>query len=107
MSKYNARKTEIDGFVFDSQAEGRRYSELRLLEKAGEVVDLELQPKYKIVIRGKDICTYIADFRYSLKRPGGYVEVVEDVKGFRTAVYRLKKKLVEATYVIEITEVTA
>lgn len=107
MSKYNNRKTMFAGIVFDSQAEARRYYALKLLEKSGDVVDLELQPKYQITINGKHICTYIADFQYSFKGPGGYTEIVEDVKGYKTAVYRLKKKLVEATYSIEITEVTA
>ena len=100
MSKYNAVKTEVDGFVFDSKAEARRYSELKLLERVGEIEKLELQPKFPIVVNGKKIATYIADFKYisygSL--------VIEDVKGMKTPIYRLKKKLVEAIYSIEIKE---
>lgn len=99
--KYGNRKTEIDGFVFDSLREANRYSELRILEKAGEIFDLELQPEFPCFVEGKKICVYIADFRYN----NGKGEVIEDAKGMKTAVYRLKKKLVEALYNFEIFEV--
>jgi hypothetical protein len=99
--KYNAIKTEIDGRVFASRAEARRYSELCLLEKAGEIRNLECQPKFPITVNKKHICYYIADFQYS--NEGGVI--IEDVKGVKTPVYKLKKKLVEAQYNIEITEV--
>lgn len=102
-SKYHARKTEVDGYVFDSRAEARHYSELALLEKAGEIFDLECQPKFDITVNRKHICNYFADFQY-VTSDGD--KIVEDVKGVRTGVYRLKKKLVEALYGIEITEVT-
>lgn len=102
MSKYNARKVEIDGFVFDSKAEARRYSELKLLEKAGRIRRLELQPKFEIKVDEKHIANYFADFRYY---DPDFGFVVEDVKGVRTAVYKLKKRLVEAIYGIKITEV--
>ena len=104
MSKYHAIKTEVDGRVFASRAEARRYSELCLLEKAGEIKRLETQPVYPIVVNGKKICTYIADFRYF--DSGFSREIIEDVKGMKTPVYRLKKKLVEALYNITITEIT-
>jgi len=68
---------------------------------AGEIINLELQPKFPIEVNGIKICTYIADFRYK-ERDG--TEVVEDCKGFKTDVYRLKKKLVKAIYGIEILE---
>ena len=64
MNKYNAIKTEVDGFIFDSKAEALRYSELKLLEKVGEVRNLVLQPKFPCQIRGELVCTYIADFSY-------------------------------------------
>lgn len=101
MSKYNAIKTEVDGFIFDSKAEARRYSELKLLEKVGEIKDLQLQALFPVFVNGKLICHYLADFTYHDKG----VYVVEDVKGVKTPVYRLKKKLVEALYNITITEV--
>lgn len=100
MSKYHAIKTEVDGFVFASRKEANRYSQLKLLEGAGEIHNLELQPKFPLVVNGKSIGTYIADF--------SYVEdgelITEDVKGVKTPVYRLKKKLVQALYNVTIHE---
>tara|TARA_R110000782_G_scaffold186455_1_gene276599 strand:- start:145 stop:498 length:354 start_codon:yes stop_codon:yes gene_type:complete len=94
-SKYGAIRVEYDGHKFDSKLEAARYKQLRLMEKAGEVKDLELQPKFPCEVNGKKICTYISDFRYKLRNGK---EVVEDVKGVETAVFKLKKKLVEALY---------
>ena len=101
MSKYGAIKTEVDGFVFASKREAHRYSELKLAERNGDISNLELQPKFPLIVNGKKVATYIADFRYKER---GEV-VIEDAKGFRTAIYRLKKKIVEAQYGIEIVEV--
>lgn len=84
-------------------AEARHYSELKLREHAGEIVNLELQPKFECIVNGKKICTYIADFRYELTG-SGFQETV-DVKGMKTTVYKLKKKLVEALFDITIMEV--
>ena len=103
MSKYGNQKTEIDGFVFDSKREANRYQELKLLERAGEIENLELQPKYSVDINRKHICNYFADFRYFDKRNG--VTITEDAKGMKTDVYKIKKKLVEAIYSITIVEV--
>lgn len=100
--KYNAKKTEIDGFVFDSKAEAARYLELSILEKSGDISNLELQPEFLCEVNGKKICKYRADFRYIDHETGK--TVVEDVKGVKTDVYKLKKKLVEALYGIEIQE---
>jgi hypothetical protein len=104
MGKYHNKKTEIDGYVFDSQAEARRYQELALLKKAGEIHHLQIHPKYKLVVNDKLICTYSADFRYCDSL--GYW-IVEDVKGVKTAVYQLKKKLMFALHHIVIVEVAA
>lgn len=93
-NKYRAVKTEVDGITFDSKREAARYMELMLLQKAGEISRLELQPKYDCVVNGHKICTYRADFRYF----DASNSIVEDVKGMKTPVYRLKKKLVEALY---------
>lgn len=101
-SKYANRFTAVDGIRFRSAAEARRYQHLRLLERVGEVIDLELQPVYVIRVNDTIICRYYADFRY---RNVQGETVVEDVKGMRTALYKLKKKLVEAQYGIRITEV--
>jgi len=102
MSKYRNRKTTIDGITFDSKAEARRYAELKLLERAGEIKDLELQPKYRLLDgfkkNGKTYrpIDYIADFRYYDVKLGRMV--VEDVKGKRTDVFNIKKKLFEKKY---------
>ena len=96
-NKYRAVKTEVDGIVFDSKREAARYMELMLMQKAGEISHLELQPEFECRIDGKKICTYRGDFRYFTKKNS----VVEDVKSPYTAknpVYRLKKKLVEALH---------
>jgi len=102
-NKYKAIKTEVDGIVFDSKKEAARYSVLKMMQKAGQISRLELQPVFKIEINGKKICTYKADFQYIDKNIRGMdgqygAMVVEDVKGMKTPVYRLKKKLVEASY---------
>ena len=99
--KYHARPTTVDGIRFASQKEARRYQELRLLERAGEITQLELQPRYRLDAAGGEfIGEYRADFRYLSVG----VEVVEDVKGVRTSLYRWKKRHVEAQYGIAITE---
>lgn len=96
MSKYNARKTIVDGIKFDSKKEAGRYKELKLLEKAGEIKNLQLQPKFTLQESFKHQgkierkITYIADFMYEEKN--GEI-VVEDTKGYRTDVYKIKRKM--------------
>ncbi len=102
--KYGNRKTVVDGITFDSQAEARRWSLLNLLQKGGQIKKLERQVKYLLAVEGVKIADYVADFRYiDIKRQA---EVVEDVKGVKTPVYRLKKKLMKAIYGIDIAEVS-
>ena len=100
-SKYGNKKTEYNGFTYDSKKEANRAQELDLLERAGEISDIERQVPFVCEVNGKKICTYKADFRY--KEKDGTV-VVEDVKGVRTGVYKLKKKLVEAIHGVKIIE---
>jgi hypothetical protein len=101
VTKYRAVRTEIDGILFDSKAEGRRYQELRLMAVAGLITDLELQPRYELqpayTKAGKRIraIEYRADFRYRTK--SGAV-VVEDVKGMETAEFKIKRKMFEYRY---------
>lgn len=102
-NKYKNIKTVVDGITFDSKKEAARYQELKLMERAKEIYKLELQPKFPICIEGKKVFEYRADFRY-WDGPAGNC-IVEDVKGVKTDVYKLKKKCVEAAYGIEITEV--
>jgi hypothetical protein len=102
-SKYRNKRTVVDGIMFASQREAKRYSELKLLQEAGKIDGLRLQVKLPCYCCGNLICTYIADFWYGdLEK---HACVIEDAKGFKTPVYRLKKKLVEAIYGIEIVEV--
>lgn len=100
MSKYNAIKTTVDNITFDSRAEAQRYQVLKIIERAGEIKELKLQPRFPVVINGKKICDYVADFQYIENG----VTVVEDVKGVKTPVYQLKKKLVKALYGLDILE---
>ena len=101
-SKYNAIKTIVDGITFDSKHEAERYRELRMLELCGKISSLELQPRFDVIVNGIKVCRYYADFRYI---DGDGAIVVEDAKGVKTAVYRLKKRLVKAIYGIDIVEV--
>lgn len=101
VSKYHNKKTEFRGIVYDSKREARYAQELYLRMKAGEIIKIENQVSFPVVVAGKKICTYIADFRIHYRQ--GRMEVI-DVKGMKTPVYRLKKKLVEALYGIEIIE---
>lgn len=103
-SKHRNIKTEIDGIVFDSKLEATRYADLKLMEKAGSISNLELQKPFEIVINEQRICKYVADFVYN---DANGDQVVEDAKGQLTPVYRLKKKLMLAVLGIEIVEVYA
>ena len=98
MSKYKARKTIIDGIQFDSKKEANRYCELNLLESAGEIKNLQLQPRFTLQesfkYQGKKErkIEYVADFMY--EENDGQV-VVEDVKSepTKTPLYRVKRKM--------------
>lgn len=89
--------------TFDSRGEFIRWHELLLLEKAGEIRQLERQPALGFMENDKLMFTYRADFRYLEGNEGGSY-VIEDFKGFRTPLYKLKKKLIEAQHGIEIRE---
>lgn len=96
-SKYNNRKTEVDGIKFASKRESDRYKELKLLESIDMISDLVLQPRFELqpafVHDGKKVepIAYVGDFQYTDNESG--LTILEDSKGFRTDVYRLKKKL--------------
>lgn len=102
VNKYGNRKVEVDGITFASAKEARRYGELKLLERAGEISSLRTQPRFPIVINGVKVCTYVADFAYFEGEP---TCVVEDVKGFKTDVYKIKRKLMKACHDIDVVEV--
>jgi len=105
-SKYNNVPQRCrEGVFHHSKLETKRCNELQLMEKGGLIRDLEAhpQPRFDLVVNDVKVCSYIADFRYfdtQLNR-----EVVEDVKGKATEVYKLKKKLMLACLGIEIEEV--
>ena len=109
MNKYKNNKVEYDGIIFDSQKEAQRYAELKLLEKVGKIKDLKRQVPFTLIPKildqnGKVIqraCKYYADFVYTLN---GKL-VVEDVKGVRTQVYKIKKKLMLYQHNIIIKEI--
>lgn len=100
-SKYRNSPTVVDGVTFASKAEARRYSELKLSEKAGQIASLKVHPEFYLEVNGVQICKYVGDFGYYAN--GRYV--LEDVKGVRTAVYQLKKRLMLACLAIPIVEV--
>lgn len=105
-SKYLNQKDEIDGISFDSKREANRYSQLKLMERAGQIRDLELQKRFPIRINDELICHYLADFVYRESHSGK--QVVEDVKSAYTRknpVYRLKNKLMRAVHGVTIKEV--
>ena len=104
-SKYRNIKVEYDDIHFDSKRERDRYQALKLLERAGEIRDLILQPAFPLIVSGHKIGVYRGDFQYTECASGE--QIVEDVKSqpTKTPVYRLKKKIVAALYGIEIMEV--
>lgn len=126
VSKYSSQKVEVDGIVFDSKKEARRYSQLKALEASGAISDLKRQRKYILIPtqrawtneiyergpykgsfkKGKILeneCSYLADFVY-IDNDNGEL-VVEDTKGFKTRDYIIKRKLMLYTYGIRIREV--
>lgn len=111
-SKYSAQPTVVDGIRFASKREAQRYGELKLLEKADQIRQLALQPRFALKVRANDapvteiIGDYVADFSYLTHDPDFPARfVVEDVKGVKTALYKWKKKHVEAQYGIQIREI--
>lgn len=102
-SKYKNVKTIVDGIEFDSKKEAGRYSELKLLKRAGKISDLEMQVRFELIPKqeGERSCHYNADFAYY--ENGNYV--VEDTKGMRTKDYIIKKKLMLYRYGIKIKEI--
>ena len=119
MSKYRSKKVIVDGKEFDSKREAKRYKELVLLERAGEIQHLSRQVKFVLiptqreqgtigkrggVKQGKLIekeCAYYADFFYMENG----VPVVEDAKGYRTEVFKIKKKLMLYVHGIRVKEI--
>lgn len=114
-SKYKNKKVEWQGIKFDSIKERDRYLILKDMERLGQIEDLQLQVKYELQasyeINGKKrrSISYIADFVYFKIHNKKNIQIkeliVEDCKGFKTDIYKLKKKLFEYKYGVEINEV--
>jgi len=100
MNKYRNIKTVIDNITFDSALEGRRYSFLKMMERAGEITGLKLQPKYLLqesyLHKQKRIreISYIADFEYTYNGK----RITEDCKGIKTEIYKMKLKMFQFRY---------
>jgi len=120
-AKYKSHKTEVDGIVFDSRKEARRWKELRLLEDEGHISDLQRQVRFELipaqkepdtrgpkggVIKGKTIerkVEYVADFVYTDAETGEMV--VEDTKGMKTKDFIIKRKLMLYVHGIRVREI--
>lgn len=109
MTKYHSRKVTLNSMEFDSHREAKRYRELSLLQRAGEISDLRTQVKYTLVPAqnkpsgGRErAVTYTADFVY---RDKAGEEVVEDAKGVKTQQYVIRRKLMLFVHGIEVREV--
>lgn len=107
-TKYRNKKTTLDGVEFDSKREAARYSQLRMLERVGQIRDLSLQPKFTLVDsqrradgKAERPVVYIADFMYF----EGDICVVEDAKGMKTPEYIIKRKLMLSRHGITVKEV--
>lgn len=102
-SKYRAFKTTVGGITFDSGLEAKRYTQLKILEAAGTIKNVQIQPKFRLMdsfkYDGKTIraINYIADFIYEENDK----VIVEDVKGIRTKDYIIKSKLFIKKYIID------
>lgn len=103
-NKFKAKITTIDGIKFDSKKEASRYCELKILERAGQIQDLQMQVKYELIPKqdGERACTYIADFVYADENGQ---TIVEDTKGFKTKDYIIKRKLMLFVHGIKIKEI--
>ena len=113
-SKYRNIKTEVDGITFDSRREARDYMRLKHLQEHGFITNLELQPKFPIVINNIKICVVILDFAFTALKPfelkakkTSYPCITGqkaylDSKGKDTSLSRLKRKLVKACHGVEV-----
>ena len=99
--KYRAQRTDRHGLSFASKREADRYDDLLLMQRAGEISNLQVQPRYPLVINGIKIATYVADFQWRDKNGNS---IVADAKGVRTAAYIMKRKMMAALHGIDIVE---
>jgi hypothetical protein len=103
IGKYKNIKTEVGGYTFDSKKEAKRYGVLRMMVLANEITNLRMQVKFELLPNqgeGYSKAYYVADFVYEVDGD----EIVEDVKGVKTPIYQLKKKLMKFIHNIVIYE---
>lgn len=100
-AKYGNRKTVVDGITFASAKEARRAGELKLMQRAGEITDLELQPRFKLEVNGQLVTTYTADFRYRTKAGAVVIEEVKSPATAKERSYRMAMRLLKALTGIE------
>jgi len=107
-NKYGARKTVVDGITFDSAKEARRYMDLRILQAAGVISDLNLKERFDFVINGRTVkmrngqaARYTCDFTYIENG----VKIIEEVKGFKVRDYPLRRAIFEHLYGVKLREV--
>lgn len=108
MNKYRNQKTTIDNITFDSKREGVRYQQLKMLERAGKIANLQRQVSFELLpgvkIKGARKASppwrYFADFTYTDTANG--MMVIEDVKGFETDIFKAKRHAMKAIHNIDI-----
>lgn len=112
MRKYRNKPVTVDGIRFDSKKEYYRWCELKQMEKAGKITRLTRQERYHfydyndvpIAFDSNRKLTYVADFAYFYEIDGNVLLAVEDVKGMKTPVYKIKKALMKHLNNIDIIE---
>jgi hypothetical protein len=101
-NKFNAKPQVVDGVRFASKAEAKRDAELLLLQRAGEIIDIERQPKFDLFVNGRKVCRYVADWSYWESDPTRdnrcLRRVVEDKKGTQTPAFKIKWALAKALH---------
>lgn len=102
-NKYHAKITVVDNIKFRSKLEAKRWAELRFMERAGLIHDLKHHTRYPFFIDSVYIAFYESDFEYVEKKTGD--KIVEDTKGYATDVYKIKRRLMQAIYGIEVKEI--
>jgi len=92
----------MDGIVFASKKEMLRYADLKMLQKAKEISDLQLQPKFPVLLNEQLLCTYTADFSYTTKEGKAVIEELKSTGTAKDAAYRLRKKAAEIYYGMKV-----
>lgn len=108
-----SKKVKLDGYIFDSSDEAKRYADLKLLSRAEQIFTLSVQPKFELAVNGVLICKYTADFAYYDKNANFIVEDCKPKPKTQKAkrylqgttnwrVFKLKQKLMKAVHDIDV-----